>query len=75
MHLGAVLMVVGLCWFVFRKPIARRQAVIIEGMLRLREPFSEEQVRGLDLVGLMFGSLLFLAGLSIVLLHAWLGSP
>ncbi|MCZ2404081.1 hypothetical protein IV498_13055 [Paenarthrobacter sp. Z7-10] len=64
MQLGVVLMIVGLGWFVFRKRIARRQAVIIERMLRLRAPLSGEQVRGLETVGLLFCSLLFLAGVN-----------
>lgn len=72
MQLGLVLMVVGLGWFVFRKRIAQRQAVIVEWMLRLRAPLSGEQVRGLETVGLLFCSLLFLAGLAIVLLNAFL---
>jgi hypothetical protein len=68
-----VLMFVGLGWVVFRKPIARRQAVIIEGMLKLRAPFSDDNVRGMEIVGFLFGCLLFVSGLSIVLLHAFLG--
>lgn len=65
MQLGVVLMFIGLGWFVFRKRIARRQAVIIEGMLRLRAPLSGEQVRGLLIAGLLVCSLLFLAGLAV----------
>ncbi|WAJ33024.1 hypothetical protein OUO20_18505 [Arthrobacter sp. FX8] len=72
MQLGVVLMVVGLGWFVFRKRIAERQAVIIERMLRLHGPLRGEQVRGLGTVGLLFCSLLVLAGLAIVLLNAFL---
>lgn len=69
MQLGVILMVAGGIWFILRKRIARRQAVIIKGMLRMRDPFSREQVRGLELVGLLFCSLLFLTGLALVLLH------
>ena len=65
-------MFIGMGWLVFRKRIARRQAVIIQGMLRLRAPLGGEQVRGLQIVGLLFCSLLFLAGLAIVLLNAFL---
>jgi hypothetical protein len=72
MQLGVVLMDVGLGWFVFRKRIARRQAVIVGLMLRLRAPLCGEQVRGLEIVGLLFCSLLFLAGLAVVLLNAFL---
>jgi hypothetical protein len=67
-----VLRVVGFGWFVFRKRIAKRQAVIVGGMLRLRAPLSGEQVLGLETVGLLFCSLLFLAGLAKVLLNAFL---
>lgn len=38
----------------------------------MRDPFSREQVRGLELVGLLFCSLLFLTGLALVLLHIFL---
>lgn len=72
MQLGIFLMVVGGAWFIWRQRIARRQAVIIEGMLRLREPFSGGQLRALELVGMLFCSLLFLAGLALVLLHAFM---
>ncbi|CAI3798187.1 hypothetical protein [Pseudarthrobacter sp. MM222] len=73
MQLGVVLMFVGLGWLVFRKPIARRQAVIIEGMLKLRAPLNDNKVRGMEIMGLLFCCLLFLAGLAIVLAHAFLG--
>jgi hypothetical protein len=71
-QLGIFLMVVGGAWFIWRQRIARRHAVIIEGMLRLREPFSGGQLRALELVGMLFCSLLFLAGLALVLLHAFM---
>lgn len=72
MQLGVILMVAGGTWFILLKRIARRQAVIIKGMLRMRDPFSREQVRGLELVGLLFCSLLFLTGLALVFLHIFL---
>lgn len=74
MQLGVVLMFVGLGWCVFRKPIARRHAEITVRMLKLRAPLNDQQVRGMEIVGLLFCSLLFLAGLAITLLHSFLAS-
>ena len=54
MLLGLVMVFVGLAWFVIRKPIARRQAVIIQGILRRRDPLRNEQLRGLEMAGLYF---------------------
>lgn len=73
MQLGVFMMAIGLGWFVLRKRIAQRQADIVEGLLRRSAPFSDEQVKALEVIGLMFCSLLFGAGLTIVLLHALLG--
>ncbi|MHC6230719.1 hypothetical protein ACX5I6_13975 [Arthrobacter sp. MMS24-T111] len=66
---GLAFRVIALVWFVIRKPIARRQAVIIRVMLRRPDPFSGEQVRGLEMAGIFFCCVLGLGGLTLVLLY------
>ena len=67
---GIVFMAIGAVWFLFRKRIAAYQLYIITEkfkVLPVRE--QAEQARSLELFGVFFCSLLFLAGALIVALH------
>lgn len=80
MTLGLVFIAIGLVWLPFRKWIARRQYFISSEMLGRKmavfesdsvEPdpeLYEERVRGFEMLGVFFCSVLIVAGLLIVVL-------
>lgn len=80
MSLGFVFMAIGLVWLPFRKWIARRQYFISSGMLGRKMTVSEsdsveadpelyeERVRGFEMLGVFFCSVMIVGGLLIVVL-------
>lgn len=69
MELGIVLIVVGAVWLTFRKWIARQQYRIVTEMFGGKTHVDERRVRALELVGVLFCTLLILAGVAIATLH------
>jgi len=68
-----VFMVVGAVWFLLRRRIAAYQVYIITEKFRvLPVRDKSEQVRGMEVIGTLFCSLLFFAGAVIVALHTLL---
>ena len=66
-------MVVGAVWFLLRRRIAAYQVYIITEKFRvLPVRDKSEQVRGMEVIGTLFCSLLFFAGAVIVALHTLL---
>ena len=71
---GVVFVLVAAVWFVFRKRIAAYQVYLITEkfkVLPVRDP--PEQVRGMELLGMLFCALLFVAGVLLMVLHMMLG--
>ncbi|BCW11508.1 hypothetical protein NtRootA4_25720 [Arthrobacter sp. NtRootA4] len=77
MSLGFVFIGIGLVWLAFRKWIARRQYFISSEMLGRKMAASdaaedpelyEERVRGFEMLGVFFCSVLIVGGLLIVVL-------
>ncbi|GGJ17896.1 hypothetical protein [Paenarthrobacter histidinolovorans] len=80
MTLGLAFIAIGLVWLPFRKWIARRQYWISSQMFGRKLPIydaesleadselHEERVRGLEMLGVFFCSVLIVGGLVIVLL-------
>lgn len=80
MSLGFVFMAIGLVWLPFRKWIARRQYFISSEMLGRKMTASEsdsveadpeleeERVRGFEMLGVFFSSVMIVGGLLIVVL-------
>ncbi|MGO4146960.1 hypothetical protein AB4Y77_17910 [Paenarthrobacter sp. YAF11_1] len=81
MTLGLVFIGIGLVWLLFRRPIARRQHWISSQMIGRRGEHSEseppheagaeadgERVRGFEMLGVFFCSVLIVGGLLIVVL-------
>lgn len=67
---GIVFMAIGVVWFLFRKRIAAYQLyVITEKFKVLPVRDKAEQAKSMELLGIFFCSLLFLAGAVIVALH------
>lgn len=70
---GIVFMVVGTAWFLLRKRIAAYQVYIITEKFRVLPIRDKEgQIRGMEVIGTLFCSLLFFAGAVIVALHTLL---
>jgi hypothetical protein len=70
---GIVFMAIGAVWFLFRKRIAAYQLSIITEVFRVLPVRDKaEQARGMELLGIFFCSLLFVAGAAIVALHVLL---
>lgn len=66
-------MVVGTIWFLLRRRIAAYQVYIVTEKLKVLPVRDKaEQVRGMEVIGTLFCSLLFFAGAVIVALHALL---
>ncbi|WP_458106902.1 hypothetical protein M1D51_13855 [Arthrobacter sp. R3-55] len=88
MALGLVFIAIGVVWLLFRRPIARRQHWITSQMIGRRGELSEseppleadteadgERVRGFEMLGVFFCTVLILGGLLIVVLTLIFRSP
>lgn len=70
---GLVFVLVAAVWFVFRKRIAAYQVYLITEkfkVLPVRD--AAEQVRGMELLGMLFCVLLFVAGVLLMVLRTML---
>ena len=69
MELAVVFVMIGAVWLIFRKWIARQQYRMVTEMFGGKASADERRVEVIELVGVLFCTLLILAGAAIATFH------